>query len=134
MLKKLFVAAWIIGILFPMAWASQSFPGWKLWFNTIFAPDWMHILMHALLYAVLSAALVAFLRAQVRGPSIVFLALGLALAVGLLQEGVQLMPSGRLPGPHELFDLAVDMAGAIIGLAVMVLFPRKDARQVTSDE
>lgn len=130
------MAVWIAGILFPMAWASQTIPGFQLWFNTVFAPDWTHILMHGLLYAVLTAALLALrpmgvscvLRARGRGPSTVFLVLSLALAVGLLQEGVQLLPSGRLPGLHELLDLAVDMAGAIVGLAVMffISHPQKE--------
>ena len=127
MRKITWLALWVAGILFPIAWFSQQIPGFDQWFNRIFAPQWMHVLMHAFLYGVLAAGIVMIWpRCSLRT------ALAAALLVGIAQEVLQPLPAGRLPGSAALFDLAVDLCGAAAGLAVLkiartILFPRKSA-------
>ncbi len=110
-----------------MAWFSQQIPGYDQWFNRIFAPQWMHILMHAFLYGVLAAGIgLAWPKRSFR------LALAAALLVGILQEFLQPLPAGQLPGSGALFDLAVDLCGAAVGLLALqtlraILSARKPA-------
>lgn len=119
MRKTLFAAAWVVGILFPMAWFSQNHPTLQIWFDRAFSATWMHIVMHAFLYAVLAAVLwICFARSRHRW----LLVIGLVLCVGVLQEGLQLIPSGRLPGWGEMFDWSVDLTGSLIGILLASLW------------
>ena len=103
---------WLVGILFPMAWASRSNAAWSEWFNRVFAPTWVHIVMHAALYAVLALGLSWLFGKHMRGLYL----WGIVLLVALAQEGLQLWGASRLPGWGEAFDLLVDAGGAAIGL------------------
>ena len=105
---------WLVGILFPMAWASRSSSAWNEWFNRIFAPIWLHILMHATLYAVLALGLSWLLEGHLRKWQL----WGIVLLVAFAQEGLQLWGAARLPAWSEVFDLIVDTGGAIIGLLI----------------
>jgi type IV secretory pathway VirB2 component (pilin) len=102
---------WGVGIVFPFAWAMGLNLGTDAWFNTWFAPWWMHVLMHAALYTVLALGLSLWLG---KGRwAVVLLAV---VGVGLLQEGVQVLAVGRLPGAGELIDLGNDLVGGVVGL------------------
>jgi VanZ family protein len=109
------ILLWVIGLLLPLAFLSQFWPPCADLFNQIFSPAWMHVLMHALLYAIL-----AFLLALWNPPtSLQKLAILLAVVVlfGVLQEALQILTRGFWPGlGAELFDLVVDLGGAILGL------------------
>lgn len=102
---------WLMGILFPMAWVSRAYPAWATWFNQVFAPFWVHVVMHAALYAVLAFGLGWFFspRLSWRGQAAIL------LLVAVSQEGLQLWGAGRLPGRGEVFDLLVDVGGAVLG-------------------
>lgn len=115
MSKKLLLAAWIAGILFPTAWFSQQIPGLGRWFNIVFAADWTHTAAHAILYAVLAFGL-AYLAGWERAKILPIL--GLTLAVGLAQEALQPLPGGGVPTAAVLPDLAADLAGGLVGYAV----------------
>jgi len=117
---------WVIGILFPMAWFSGRSPLLNQWFERVFSPPWMHIVMHTGLYAVL-ASLGVLLARQFGGPSYLSL-LGVAL-VGLLQEVIQTALAGRAVGGGEWFDLAVDLTGGLLGfLAALAVENRRKKR------
>lgn len=120
MKRTLFLVFWIVGILFPMGWFIRVSPlGYRL-FNSIFSPQWMHILMHTLLFSVLGALIMYALHGKLPGRLAVGVALTLVFGVAVLQEGIQLM-SEQLPVHGDnFFDLAVDMAGGLIGVAVAV--------------
>jgi hypothetical protein len=109
------ILLWTIGILFPMAFLSRSWPVFGTVFNAVFSPGWMHILMHGLLYAVLG-----FLLAQWIAPlslKAILILLGSSLLVGCLHEGLQLLTAGIWPGwSAEILDLTVDLIGAAIGV------------------
>lgn len=102
---------WLAGILFPMAWASRSDSLWNEWFNRVFAPAWVHIILHAAMYAVLVLGMRWILAERLRKVWI----WGIVLVVAFAQEGLQLWGAGRLPGWGEGFDLLVDVSGAAIG-------------------
>ena len=113
------IAVWVIGILFPMAWASGSSPVLNLWFERIFSPPWMHVVMHAGLYAVL--AVMGVTLAHQFGRPLYFSLLGVVL-IGIIQEVIQTALAGRAIGSGELFDLGVDLLGGLLGfLAVLAV-------------
>ena len=119
-----FLALWVVGILFPMAWASGRSPVMNLWFERIFSPPWMHVVMHAGLYAVL-AVMGAMLARQFGRP--LYFGLAGVLVIGILQEVIQTTLAGRAVGGGELFDLGVDLSGGLLGLLAVsaVEFLRK---------
>jgi hypothetical protein len=54
--------------------------------------------------------------------------LALVLAVGMMQEGAQMLARGlRSVRVNEVFDLGVDMTGAVLGLVVYYLWRRRYA-------
>lgn len=104
-----------------MAWFSQQVPGVRSLFNRMFSPEWMHILMHAFLYGVLSISAAVIFRGHTQRR---WLALLVVFSVGVIQEGVQNLAAGRIPGLHELFDLSVDLAGGSLGFWLYAIFSR----------
>ncbi len=117
MRTRLWIVLWLIGILFPMAFLGRIWPAFGRLFDTVFAPDWMHIVMHAILYAVLAGLLAAWIKpASVRA---VLILSGIVLLVGCFQEGLQWLASQRGAGwSASAFDLMVDAGGAAVGLAL----------------
>jgi len=124
-----FVVLWLIGILFPVAWFSSLTTETTAWFNQVFGPLWVHIVMHAGLYLVLALCL-AWLAGdhwRQRWPLI----LAAVVLVGVLQEMVQMWGAGRWPGADEVFDLTVDVSGGLIGLGLFAL--ARSRSQIVSD-
>lgn len=105
---------WLVGILFPMAWVSRSVSVWNEWFNRVFAPTWVHIIMHAALYAVLALGLSWLLEGRLCKWQL----WEIVLLVAFAQEGLQLWGAARLPAWSEVFDLMVDTSGAAIGMLI----------------
>lgn len=111
---RLAVAAWIMGILFPLAWFSRMNMAANKMFNTVFASNWTHIAMHSMLYIVLAMGLsVMVYGKQYR---MQWKLLWVVLLVGVTQEALQVLPYRALPGLDAAFDLMVDLAGGTIGL------------------
>lgn len=117
---------WLMGILFPMAFAVGYWPLSRRIFDCLFAPGWVHVVMHFLLYAVL---VVLGARAFPAGRKIALWMFGVVLLVGVLQEGIQILTQGKWPGWWaELFDLGVDVSGGSLGLAAAHLWRQKTPR------
>ena len=118
--RYLWLALWVIGILFPMAWIGKHSTKFLQVFDAIFAPEWMHWVMHAFLIAGLA---VFVLKAIVRRVSICSfgLVLGITLVVAGLQEGWQVISGVQILGWNSLFDLGVDMVGAVIGFGIVIV-------------
>jgi VanZ family protein len=117
--KKLFILFWCGGILFPMAAVSRLNPAANSLFNTIFAADWVHILMHLFLYTALAGCL-AWVLQDMSGKGLLKI-LGVCLFIGLLQESLQVYSTPHNPGWPEAFDLLVDLVGAWIGIGIYQL-------------
>ncbi|MDR3578004.1 MAG: hypothetical protein P4L50_29415 [Anaerolineaceae bacterium] len=120
---RLAVAAWIIGILFPLAWFSRMNPAANSLFNTIFASNWTHIAMHSMLYFVLVIGLSVLWSG--RPERIHWKILWIILLVGTTQEALQVIPYRVLPTLDSAFDLLVDLSGATIGLVLYAWTQRR---------
>ncbi|MCY4080750.1 MAG: hypothetical protein OXF54_10940 [Caldilineaceae bacterium] len=129
MKRYLFLVFWTIGILMPVAWLLRPSPVAYRIFNTLFSPAWMHILMHTLLFAVLGALLMQRLSGTLARR--VGLTLALALVAAIFQEGFQLLSRQSVLHPDNLFDIAVDMLGGLLGV-LAVLTVRKRATERTA--
>ena len=133
MWRKLLLLGWIVGILFPFGWLCVYSDTYRQVFDTVFGPLWMHIVMHALLYCTLAYVLATFLLGD-RFPQESLHHLGLLLLVilviALLQEGLQLLYQGRLPGADEWRDMAVDLAGGLLGIVLFWLRAKKVSQQL----
>jgi hypothetical protein len=118
---------WLAGILFPLAWLGRFSHAYRRLFDIIFSPEWMHWVMHALLYAglVVLLGLVIPLPPGRRG---LLLVLGLMLATGALQEYFQAISQGFGSITTALFDLGVDLAGGMMGLAGMMVHKYRSYR------
>lgn len=113
--KHLLLGVWLIGILFPMALFTRYSATYNRWFQTVFTPEWTHIVMHALLYGVLAVLLTTTLPPIYCRPRWI---LALVLVVACLQEGIQLIYTASLPGSDEVFDIGVDMLGGLAGVLI----------------
>jgi hypothetical protein len=112
---------WVLGILFPIGWLGRFSPAFRLVFDRVFGPLWMHIFMHALLFAGLMILLVVAGGKPVSRRS-AWKFLAAALLAGLLQEGFQAWSQGSFSAPASLFDLGVDLAGGLLGLGLAAVF------------
>lgn len=122
--SRFWIILWILGILFPMASLGNHWPPFGRVFNVVFAPGWTHIAMHTFLYLVL-----AFLLAQWRRPvsaKAILLLLGVIVVIAICQEGLQwLTIKSEIGWSASTFDLAVDLAGTFVGLALSRLWPSR---------
>lgn len=84
---------WLVGILFPMVLVGKIWPAFGNVFDSLFAPDWVHVVMHALLYSVLGFLIASFIPLVSLKP--VLLSSFLLLLIGIVQESLQLF-SARL--------------------------------------
>lgn len=119
------ILLWLIGILFPMAFLGSRWPALGAVFESVFAPNWMHLLMHGFLYAVLGLLLALGLRPVCARHF--FMLAGLVLLVACLHEALQLWTAGMWPGwSPELYDLLVDLAGAALGVGIWKIWQRRE--------
>jgi len=123
MRRRILLAIWVVGILFPMAWIGRYSSGFSKRFDAIFSPEWMHWVMHAGLYAGLTILILfAF---DLRPTRKVFgWVLLIALGVGLTQESLQLLLDVQRLGLNSLFDLGIDLGGTLIGYSVVIVYER----------
>lgn len=122
MWRRRLLLLWAVGLLAPAAWLAQAWPPLQRAFNWFFGPPWMHILSHALLFAGLAYLLGGLLAGSGwprRRGGVARLTLLLALLAGLGQEGLQLWTQARPFTRAEVFDLAVDLTGAGLGLLLL---------------
>jgi VanZ family protein len=109
---------WILAIIFPTAAIGRFSLLFQESFNKIFNPIWMHILMHLVLFAGLSALLMLTFRLSLSARTMA-VTLCVVFGVGLLQEGFQAFNQGYFSLGGSISDVAVDMAGGLLGLLLM---------------
>ncbi|TAK14338.1 MAG: hypothetical protein EPO32_01935 [Anaerolineae bacterium] len=117
MLRWLIFLFWLSGTIFPYTWLRRESSRFRLLVDTFFGAEWVHVVGHLLLYATLACLIWWALR---RRPGWLGSAATLAFAfpVGFMQEGLQsFFRRGAFGGP-ELFDVLVDLTGALIGLVL----------------
>lgn len=112
---------WVAGLIFPLAGLGRISPRFQQAFNSVFEPNWVHVVMHTMLFAgFILFLLVAFgLRPGWRTAGLALLAI--LLAAGF-QEGLQALSQGVFSLDGSLYDLGVDLIGgsAIYGLSVFI--------------
>ena len=122
MRARLALLAWLLGLLFPLAWLGRFSNTYRRVFDAVFGPEWVHVVMHAALYAGLAILLASTLKLP-NDRRAVLLICGLTLCVGLAQEGLQAFSQGLRPDMVVLgrsaFDLGVDVLGALLGLSAL---------------
>jgi hypothetical protein len=129
MRTRLVLILWLIGLIFPMAWLGRFSTSYRSIFNTIFGPEWVHVVMHLALFTVLGIFLGASIRLNLdRGG--IMLILAIVFGVGVLQESFQLFSQGIDPfysvaQARAGFDLGVDLAGGLLGLGILVTYKSK---------
>ena len=123
--KVLVLLVWLLCMLFPMAWLGRFSLAYRRLFDTLFGPEWMHIVMHLILFAGLAILwLVIFKPRSLRA---ILLLVGVVLLVGSLQEIFQMISGGTRQGylpaavRFSAFDLLVDLTGAFLGLGLVYL-------------
>jgi hypothetical protein len=85
----------------------------RLRFDAIFAPEYMHVASHLALFFVLALLLAAVIEFPPRRGWLG--GFGVILLVGLLQEGFQLWSGSAYLTWNLAFDLGVDLAGGLLG-------------------
>ncbi|MBI9047488.1 MAG: VanZ family protein [Anaerolineaceae bacterium] len=111
-----------------MAGVSSRYPAIQLWFDRIFAEEWMHIISHILLYTVLALILIWLL--DYTGMQILWV-FPIVLIVGVIQEVIQASIAGISFGWMSVFDLSVDLAGGLLGSVLMGFRRRKPVQART---
>lgn len=115
---KLFLLFWIILMIFPAAWAVRINPRLDLWFNTIFAPEWVHILAHVFLFLVVGY-LIPWIAFEKKPLNFAFFAtISIGLLIGITQELFQLLIKQTSFGTKEIFDLFIDLFAVSLGFLV----------------
>lgn len=122
--KHLILFLWVLGILLPMAWFTRFSATYSRFFQYLFDPPWVHVLMHAGLSAVLAHLAANYLASRQTTASrsrVVLGVIAVLLVIALLQEGIQLLYKARPLGMGEVLDVGIDLAGGSLGVLVFWL-------------
>ncbi|MAT43461.1 MAG: hypothetical protein CL609_14085 [Anaerolineaceae bacterium] len=122
---KIFLFAWILILILPMVWVVRINPRLDLWFNTFFAPEWMHIVAHILLFIVVGFLVPWVLFDQSPIKTTLKNTVWVVLGIGLIQEVFQLVVKQRGFGRNEVFDLLIDLIASLTGFFLYWIFFRK---------
>lgn len=117
MRKHIFLLFWLTGILFPVGWLGNYWSDYARIYQAFFEPLWVHVVMHAGLFAVLAGVL-WILSGRRTTPRAIGLLLSLVALVGIGQEAFQALSRNQIYWNDSLFDLGVDLSGAVIGLTM----------------
>jgi hypothetical protein len=125
MRSRIILTIWLVCILFPLAWIGRVSDGSKQFMDWLLEPEWLHVVMHFVIYAGL-AILLSSVRQDGPGIPVVQL-IAVVLVVGFFQELLQYLSDAGWFFPRSavldsIFDLGVDLAGALTGLALFNRF------------
>jgi glycopeptide antibiotics resistance protein len=124
------LAVLLVGIIAPVGWLAERSQSTGRVFNWVFRAEWVHIISHSLLYLLLALVICLLLYRLARVSMHLAWLGGLVCAVGLLQEGMQLLTRGRAFGGPELFDLMVDLSGGFLGWLIFRWLSRRPQKLV----
>lgn len=129
MRRALFLLIWILAIIFPAGWFVQTLPFGYHFFNQVFKHEWVHIAGHVVIFTVFGVVLSRLLHERFPDRSFLYRfswIVGAVLLVATAQEAFQIISMGRTIGRAEFFDLATDLAGALLGASVEQILARHD--------
>jgi hypothetical protein len=137
MRSRLILCIWLIGIVFPAIWLRQFSNTYRQVFDSLFGPEWVHILMHLAIYAVLGILLMLVFQLPSTRKGLLQLAFFILIA-GVLQEtfqaasqGVSLFQASILGA--AAFDWVIDLSGGFIGFTFLTLVRILKPRAVAND-
>jgi len=115
--RVIILIIWGIGILFPFYFMRSFSLTYKTGFDWAFKSGIIHVLMHIFLYAVLAWLISVILsnKKELISPVKVIL---IVIGVSVLQETIQLVSIKCPVGWDDIFDILVDISGALIGVFV----------------
>jgi len=115
--RILILIIWSIGILFPFYLIRQFSPAYRTGFDWLFHSYLSHVVARFIFYGIL-----AWLASSVfsnRKPLIsCFIVILGVLSIAVIQESIQLLSGQGPAGLDDLFDILVDMSGAVISVFV----------------
>jgi len=106
-----------IVILCPPYLICQRLPACKMVFGWLFGADVSHIIARFILYGVL-ACLILSVFSEGNPPISWFIMILGVLSLAVIQEVIQLLTGQGPVGWDDIFDILVDISGAIIGIGV----------------
>jgi VanZ family protein len=138
MRRTILLLLWLAGLIFPLSWLGRFSPAYQRTFDRVFGAEWMHVVTHALLFAGLAILLVYTLRLPLRLRSALAIA-SLALLTGMLQEAFQIFSRQVSLGDSlvlrmAIFDLWVDLSGALAGFALLAVVLRRLHRPTSQSQ
>lgn len=131
--KRTLLLFFVLGMIFPLNWLREESAFLRIHFDHIFAPEWMHVIGHLVLFSVLVFLILNTFHLPFDWRTLLLL-LAAILIVGLLQEGLQLPTKGRAFGWPEVFDLAVDLVGGVLGVSFFIAYRWRQALHPTRTE
>ncbi len=132
MKTRLMLLFWIIAIVLPIGWLAATWQFVDTIYQLFFETEISRVLVHTAIYGSLAFLLAdLLLRGLPRRRQYVLLGLAI-LTVALGQEIGQLAWKGRAFGGPELFDLAVDSVGAMLGLTLFNQKAKQTVRALVS--
>lgn len=112
---KYFILGWALLIVLPAAWIVRINPNLDRWFNTFFAPEYMHIISHILLFLVVGFVFPWVLFENQKTSKALIFTLILVFILAGFQEFFQLIVKQRPLNLNEFFDLFVDLSASGAG-------------------
>ncbi len=113
-IKKWYLIVWLILLLFPLNWLLEISNIVRRLLARLYLWEPAHVVAHTLLFAGLVFLALEVLHLPLNLKNALLLA-AFVLAVGLIQEFFQLQVKERGFGGPEIFDLAVDLIGGMLG-------------------
>jgi len=109
--------------LFPFGWLGERWPRFGIWLGQTFRGDWGHGIAHFGIFFAIGLTLL-WMFPVLRSRLGILLLIGLAL--GIAQEGVQLIYKQRPLVWDELRDLVVDQIGMLAAYGEFRVLNRSD--------
>lgn len=123
-----------LGILFPFYLFRQFSPAYRTGFDWLFHTGISHMVARLIFYGMLAWLIFSVFsnKRRLYHPIIVVL---VVLVIAIMQESIQLI-SGQGPlGLDDIFDIVVDLSGALIGLfAFRWRWNKKNKDQLTNSQ
>ena len=85
MRTRVLLLFWLFGMLLPLGWLAGRSATYGRWFDVLFGPEWVHILMHMALFAGLAFLLLLVIGKPVDW-RVVLIVIAAGLIVGLFQR------------------------------------------------
>jgi uncharacterized membrane protein len=108
-------------ILFPLGWLGEVWLPFGAIVDWLFPSAWAHAIGHMSLFGMLGLLALVAIPVLRRQPGVY---VGLLLLAGVGQEAFQMLYKGRLLLFDDTRDLATDLAGGLVALALVLAWER----------